>query len=823
MSEEKNISEDMINYLKEIQKTVNSLDKKIDSQEKRIIALEKMKERGSASEASLVSKFEQEANIPPPPPPAPEASEYVNKIRGEEVGEPIVENAPTKEEVSRPKENMEAQIGGAWFAKIGIVVLLLGVSFFLKYAFDHWIDDAGKFIIGLIIGVILLAIGEKTIRKYEMYGRLLTGGGLVVFYFTIFASLNFYHLFSTTVAFIMMAIVTAIGIALSLRYDALSLMIVAIVGGFLTPVLVSSGVNRYVELFSYVILLDLAVLVVSVFKKWHPLNMIGFVGTIFLFNGWADKFYTSDFLMPTMFFLTVFFLIYSVASVMFNLVKKEDSSGVEQILSLLTAVGYFGTSYFLLKPDYEPFLGLFTIILATYYFLLAYVIKIITPKDENLYNFLAFFTIAFITIAIPIQFKNFVITMLWAVEAVLLLLAGTKNKNALINIFGLVVFSLAAFKNLLIDPELYNQESIFMANKIFFGSVFVIFGCYLSAFFFKQNKEEDRPYYFPIIITTFIIVANLFTACTISREINHYYDRQIVGVREKMSEYAKESQARNYINYYSDEAYQKYKVDMNDYEQKNNLCITIFLLAYSVILVSVGFIVFSNPLLVLGIVMGGALIIKNLFYDLWIDQAIYRLPQVIFAIAAAYLISFVLRSTANNSQVEEKLRSDFIKVMGGFLIAANLLTIILGSHEIGKYYDNKKIELNTEYSKTCGAYSSFSKFNSVSGLSEITQSPECADLSERIKKLDNQSSVALSIFWLLYSLVLLAVGIFKRSKWVRIGGIALLLLSILKLFFYDLWGLGQLYRIISSISLGIVLLGVSFVYQKYKDKITELI
>jgi uncharacterized membrane protein len=91
------------------------------------------------------------------------------------------------------------------------------------------------------------------------------------------------------------------------------------------------------------------------------------------------------------------------------------------------------------------------------------------------------------------------------------------------------------------------------------------------------------------------------------------------------------------------------------------------------------------------------------------------------------------------------------------------------------------------------------------------------------RQLENKSSISLSIFWIIYAIILLAVGVLLRSRGVRIGGLVLLLFAILKLFFYDLWSLGTLYRIISSMTLGVVLLTVSYAYNKYKNKIKEII
>lgn len=113
----------------------------------------------------------------------------------------------------------------------------------------------------------------------------------------------------------------------------------------------------------------------------------------------------------------------------------------------------------------------------------------------------------------------------------------------------------------------------------------------------------------------------------------------------------------------------------------------------------------------------------------------------------------------------------------------------------------------------------------MSGLSALQNydSYACQKMAVDIKLAENKASVAISLFWLVYAIALVVAGFWRRYKWVRIGGVSLLLIAILKLFFIDLWSLGQLYRIVASISLGAVLLGISFLYQKYRHVFLEII
>jgi len=620
--------------LKNIKDAILLLGKKIDQQNERLEKLEN------------ISGIEKKVEVVPP----------IEEVPSEK----IVEFFEEKKE--KPQQSLEENIGVKWFSIIGIAALFLGVSFFIKYAFDNnWISPFGRVAIGIIIGIALLAIGEKLMQKYSKYAQILSGGGIAVLYFSIFAAMNFYHLIGQYPAFLIMILITALGIFLSLRYDAISLMMVSLVGGFLTPILVATGKIEMATIFSYLFILNVAILYVAIFKKWRAVNVVGFIFTIIIVSSWIGRFYTEGQLAMTMFFLTLFFITYSVSSLIYNLVKKEKSTGVEQLLTIFSAVIYFSASYALLDKEYHFILGAFAVILALYYLLWAYSVRILTPKDENLYNFLAFLGMGFITIAIPIQFEEKVITISWGIEALLLFYLGIKTKKEFTKFFALAIFSLAVFRLLFIDSG-FDFSNMVVFNISFFLFILFISLTYLLAGMFRvasnDNENNQGTLRADQAFILFIIIANLLTIVAISREITFSYDKEINQIK---------------------------KIEV------------------------------INP---------------------------------------------------------NRLKSG------------------------GEEYGISSSTIDKSYIKTNNA---------------------------KIKKIRNKQSVSLSIFWIIYGIILTTIGIVMRSKALRLGGLAILILAILKLFFYDLWNLGTLYRIVSSISLGVVLLLISFAYQKYKSRLKEII
>ena len=178
-----------------------------------------------------------------------------------------------------------------------------------------------------------------------------------------------------------------------------------------------------------------------------------------------------------------------------------------------------------------------------------------------------------------------------------------------------------------------------------------------------------------------------------------------------------------------------------------------------------------------------------------------------------YCIAYIIHVFSDENSLGVK-RKTLVVI---FVAMANFVTIFSVSKEIVETYDRK---IQNVYSQQSRAMKE--SLSAPSAQRSLDRKASVAS-QDTIRSLRNKSSISLSIFWLIYSVILLIVGIFGKYKGVRIGGLALLMLAILKLFFVDLWSLGTLYRIISSISLGVVLLSISFVYQKHKDFIKQII
>jgi uncharacterized membrane protein len=192
-----------------------------------------------------------------------------------EVGNPTVTTAKRVYKEPQPSfferhPDMEKFIGENLVSKIGIAILVLAIGFFVKYAIDqNWIGPVGRVAIGILCGGILVAIAHKLRNSYKSFSSVLAGGGLAVFYFTITLGYHQFQLFSQTAAFIIMIVITAFAVVLSILYNKQELAIIALIGGFAAPFLVSDGSGNYKTLFIYLIVLNSGLLVIAYNKAWR--------------------------------------------------------------------------------------------------------------------------------------------------------------------------------------------------------------------------------------------------------------------------------------------------------------------------------------------------------------------------------------------------------------------------------------------------------------------------------------------------------------------------------------------------------------------------
>ena len=240
--------------------------------------------------------------------------------------------------------DLESRIGSHWLNRIGIAAVLIGVSYFLKFAFDNnWIGPAGRVAIGLLAGIAIVVWSENFRRRgYLIFSYSLKAVGIGVLYLSLYAAFQVYSLVTGGVAFSMMFAVTAATAVMAWTQDAEILAAFALVGGFATPLLLSTGQNREVALFTYVVLLDAGALALVILKPWRRLLLLSYAGTLLLYVGWYASFYDVTQVRMTVGFATLFFAIFAVAPLLARPAQKGWlSDSVPPLVAVVNAAAYF--------------------------------------------------------------------------------------------------------------------------------------------------------------------------------------------------------------------------------------------------------------------------------------------------------------------------------------------------------------------------------------------------------------------------------------------------------------------------------------------------
>jgi uncharacterized membrane protein len=378
----------------------------------------------------------------------------------EPVAAPVPQFATVEPAGARAEQSLESRIGSQWFNRIGILAVLIAAAWFLKLAIDnHWIGPAGRVLIGLVAGAGLIAWSERfRTRGYAAFSYSLKAIGSGVLYLSLWAAFSLYHLVDSGVAFAAMIVVTAFNGFLAWVQDAELLALYAIVGGFSTPLLLSTGVNHEVALFTYLLLLDLAVLVLVALKPWSRLLCAAFAGTVFFFAEWWFVYYSQDQFGTTAFFLAVFFLIFACAPRLVRLRKNIPDLGWDGLalvaVPLVNAgLGFLG--YYLLLQDAgsaaAPWVA---VAFAAFYLLLLRLPVRGAIRGSAAATAALHLTIAvvFLTIAIPLKTQGRWMTIGWLAEGAALVWLARRIASTLLAVLALLCLALGLVALVAVNP-----------------------------------------------------------------------------------------------------------------------------------------------------------------------------------------------------------------------------------------------------------------------------------------------------------------------------------------------------------------------------------
>lgn len=425
------------------------------------------------------------------------------------VPEPVIKPFGLVEE--KKKVDYERYVGENLFGKIGILVLVVGMGLFVKYAIDqNWINEVLRTVLGFVVGGALLFLSQKLKETYRAFSSLLAGGAFAIFYVTVGIAYHYYGLFSQTAAFIILVVLTVFMSWLSVLYDRRELAVIALIGGFIAPFLVSNGMGNYLVLFTYLTILNMGMFGLSVYKKWGELPVICFVATYVIMLGYslvADlDIAGSEQLVHLLLFSTLFYLIFLLPVVS---VMRTEEKKINQLLVVIVVLNNFLYLFFALWYLRELHLaynikGAFTLFIALVNALIALAVRKWNADKGLLFTLLIGMFLTFISISIPIQLDGTFITLLWATEMVVVLWLYCRFQQPVYAYFTQALLCLAVISYLMdLEDVLVGGagSSLLMngtfATGIFTGLSFGVFAWLMErqkALFMKGSKLPYVPF-----------------------------------------------------------------------------------------------------------------------------------------------------------------------------------------------------------------------------------------------------------------------------------------------------------------------------------------
>ena len=707
---------------------------------------------------------------------------------------PYVPEASFWEKFKENNPDLEKFIGENLINKLGILILVLGIGYFVSYSIDKgWIPTPARVGIGILAGAMVLGVAHKLRKLYAAFSSVFVAGAIAIFYFTIAIAFHEYKLFGQEVAFVIMVLITAFAALITVSYDRLELAILTLIGGFAVPFMVSTGSGNYLVLFSYILILNTGILAIAYNKKWHVMNILAFVFTSILFLGWYNKeqYAVEKHYLGGLIFAFAFYLLFMVINIINNIRNKGEVSKIQMALLAANTFVFYGFGIWILQ-DYMPNLkGLFTTFVGFMNLVYAYFLYKKFGIDKNAIYLLIGLTLTFITLAVPIQFSGHYITLFWAGEAVLLLWLSKKSGVESYKFGPIIVHSLM-FVSLIMDwNKFYSSNELLsiVINPIFITGLFAIASCFAVYYLLKNETESIYKFGFtfnPINYRKFIFVVGIVVSYFVGMLEVAYQAATYYPVSPAIT-------AIPAVYHFIFTAILSTILLKKDFELGNqavNLLACANIILFTFVFTQLSFdenynhVSAANPenivyylhfiLLTLTIYFGYLLYKMNKE-----DQLSDILKKPIFIWVAAFFIIYI--------------SSNELMIQGLKINDAPITTI-----EVVKKYPesaNDKYAITNDKTYMAGDKISATK--------------------ETIVK------TSFPILWGVFAFIFLIFGIKKPSKTMRIIALSLLGLTIVKLFAYDISNVSETGKIIAFILLGVLILIISFVYQKLKVLVSD--
>lgn len=733
--------------------------------------------------------------IPEPQPqkaPAPAVPERVAAFAMDKppvaapVAKPYVPKKDWWESFKEKNPDLEKFIGENLINKIGIFILVLGISYFVKYAIDKdWINEPARVGIGILAGSLVMGVAHRLRKKYAPFSSVLVAGAIAIFYFTIGIAFHDYHLFSQTVAFAIMVAITAFSALVSLSYNRMELAILSLIGGFAVPFMVSTGSGNYAVLFTYILILDVGILALAYYRKWLAVNLLAFAFTVILFAAWlhAELLLEKPHFAGALGFAFAFYAIFMLISIVNNIRNKGAFSISELSIISLNTFLFYGVGMLILTNWHPEFKGLFTAALSALNLVYATVLYKKFGADKTTVYLLIGMALTFITLAVPIQFEGNNITLFWAAEAVLLMWLAQKSGFAAYR-FASVVIHFLMLISLVMDWENgYNSDQSLspVLNPTFITSLFAMLT--LGAVLWLLRSEREPVSQFGIVFDPAKYATYIGIVCAVTGylgglfETSHQAFQFIAG---------NQSAAALPVSWHI-----AYSLAVFWWLSKQNGIVS-QQFANLVACVNLAFIAFW--------------FLKYPFGEHLEYVAFGNFNRLAFGLHYAWLAAFAAFGYGLYRRNRTDRRSFFAKP-AALWIAAFLVVFVLSSELmlhtfVFSHSPVAASDMNSYFADNFRA--------NPDGFKLFTAENRIANVRMQVIK------SGFPVLWGVLAFGFLILGIRRKARMVRIVALVLLGITVVKLFVYDIRNASETGKIIAFILLGVVILVISFVYQKLK-------
>lgn len=388
-----------------------------------------------------------------------------------------------------PEWLMNSLSGGRLFVTLGLLILFIGVAMLFKYT-AHYISIPIELrFIGIALGALgMIYFGNSQIGSRRDYGLYLQGGGLGILFLTVFVAFKFYHLIDPSIAFFLLVSLGLSTFAMSIKHDSMPMAVLAVTGGFLSPILASTGGGSHISLFGYYLLLNLIIFAIAWHKSWRVLNSVGFAFTFVIGMVWGGKYYVPEFYASVQTFLIIYFLLYVGIGVLFASREKPNISMAIDSASIF-GVPLIGFTLQLALTKYFPNGHVISCLALGLFYSVSSIILRNSDKEgwKIMGEIFQWLSVVFFTLAIPFAFGAQTTAPLWAMEGVAMLWMLNRSGQRIYGYAGIIL--LAASDLFLLTTINKHGTGIPFANGFFVSAYIAAISHFFAAYFLDNKKS----------------------------------------------------------------------------------------------------------------------------------------------------------------------------------------------------------------------------------------------------------------------------------------------------------------------------------------------